>query len=82
MEDVLGAFKTLEKACLKTPVLAFPDINKLFLLETDVSKLGPGAALSQKQTDGQYHLVAYTSCSLAVHECNCHLTKWEFLALK
>ena len=32
-------------------MLAFSDFNKPFLLETDVSKLGLGAVLSQKQTD-------------------------------
>ena len=44
--------------------------------------MGLGAVISQKQTDGQYHLVAYASWSLSVHECNYHSTKQEFLALK
>ena len=38
--------------------------------------------LSQKQTDDQYHLIAYASQSLTVHEHNYHSTKQEFLALK
>ena len=75
MEDLLGAFETLIKACLKTPVLAFADFSKPFLLETDMSKLGLGAVLSQKQTDGWYHPVAYASHSLTVHEDNYHSTK-------
>ena len=41
--------------------LAFADFSKSFLLETDTSKLGLGAVLSQKQADSQYHLVAYAS---------------------
>ena len=72
----------LNKSCFEAPVLAFADFNKLFLLETDASKLELGAVLSQKQTDGWYHLVAYTSQSLTVHQCNYHSTKQEFLALK
>ena len=48
MADAKDAFETLEKACLKAPVLAFVDFNKSFLLETDASKLGLGAVLSQK----------------------------------
>ena len=32
MEDALGAFKMLKKACLETPVLAFADFKKPFLL--------------------------------------------------
>ena len=63
-------------------MLAFADFDKPFLLETNASKLGLGAVLSQKQADGQYHLVAYASQSLTTHECNYHSMKQEFLALK
>ena len=63
-------------------MLDFADFNKPFLLETDASKLGLGAVLSQKQADGQYHLVAYASCSLTTHEHNYHSTNQEFLVLK
>ena len=48
----------------------------------DASKEGLGAVLSQKQADGHYHLVAYGSQALTVHEKNYHSTKLEFLALK
>ena len=82
MEDTFGAFKAFKNTCLETTVLAFADFSKPFLLETDVSRLGLGAVLSQKQTDGQYHPVAYMSCSLAVHEHNYNLMKQEFLVLK
>ena len=81
-EDALGAFKAFKRTCLNTPVMAFADFSKPFLLETDTSKLGLGAVLSQKQTDGQYHLLAYMSHPLTVHEYNYHLTKQEFLVLK
>ena len=55
---------------------------KDFLLETDASKEGLGAVLSQKQADGWFHLVAYGSWALTAHEKNYHSTKLEFLALK
>ena len=51
----------LRYACLKAPVLGFANFNKPFLLETDASKLGLRDVLSQKQTEGQYHLAAYAS---------------------
>ena len=34
--------------------------------------------LSEKQTNGQYHLVAYASQSLTIHEHNYHSMKQEF----
>ena len=80
--EAKDTFATLKRACLKAPVLAFADFDKPFLLETDTSKLGLGAVLSQKQADGRYHLVAYASQSLTTHECNYHSTKQEFLVLK
>ena len=67
---------------MSTPVLAFADHTKDFLLKTDTSKEGLGAVLSQKQADGQYHPVTYGSWALTAHEKNYHSTKLEFLALK
>ena len=63
-------------------VLAFADYTKDFLLEMDASKEGLGAVLSQKQEDGQFHLVAYGSWALSTHKKNYHSTKLQFLALK
>ena len=59
--EAKDTFETLKKACLRVPVLAFANFNKPFLLETNANKLGLGAVLTPKQTNGQYHLVGYTS---------------------
>ena len=48
----------------------------------DTSKEGLGTVLSQKQEDGWFHLVAYSSQALTTHEKNYHSMKLEFLALK
>ena len=80
--EALEAFQTLKQACMNSPVLAFTDYTKDFLLETDASKEGLGAVLSQKQEDGWFHLVAYGSQALTTHEKNYHSTKLEFLVLK
>ena len=81
-EEALTAFERLKQACMNSPVLAFADYTKDFLLETDASKEGLGAVLSQKQEDGRFHPVAYGSRVLSTHKKNYHLTKLEFLALK
>ena len=82
MVDAKDAFKALKKNCPEAPVLAFANFNQPFLLETDASKLGLGAVLSQKQTDGWYHLVVYASWSLTIHEYNYHSMKQDFVELK
>ena len=51
MVEAKDAFETLKSTCLQAPVLAFANIDKPFLLETDAIKLGLGAVLSQKQAD-------------------------------
>ena len=76
------AFERLKAACLQAPILAFPDFNKPFLLETDASGRGLGAVLSQKQADGRYHPITYASCVMNETEQRYHSNKQEFLALK
>ena len=82
LPDALAAFQELKMKCLTTPVLAFADSKKRFLLETDASIEGLGAVLSQEQDDGHYHPVAYASCGLKGGELKYHSSKLEFLALK
>ena len=81
-ENALEAFQALKQACMSSPVLAFADYTKDFLLKMDASKEALGAVLSQKQADRHFHLVAYGSQALTTHEKNYHSTKLEFLALK
>ena len=81
-EEALQAFEALKQACMNSPVLAFADYTKDFLLETDASKEGLGAVLSQKQEDGWFHSVAYSGQVLTTHKKNYHSMKLECLALK
>ena len=76
------AVAILKRKVQTTPVLVFPDFEKPFLLETDASKEGLGAVLSQKQSDGWYHPIAFGSRSLTPAEKNYQSSKLEFLALK
>ena len=61
MEEVV---RVLKEKISSAPVLVFPGFDKPFLLETDASKEGLGAVLSQKQDDGYYHPVAFGSRTL------------------
>ena len=52
-----------------------------FVLETDASKIGLGAVLSQYQEDGKLHPVAYASRSVSTAESNYATTNLETLAV-
>ena len=80
--EVQEAVDILKRKIQSITVLVFPDFDKSFLLKTDASKEGLGAVLSQKQSDGHYHPVAFGSCSLMPSEKNYHSSKLEFLTLK
>ena len=81
-EAVRNVFHQLKKAVMSAPVLAYPDPNKEYLLETDTPKLSLGAVLSQKQSHRRYHPMAFRSRVLHGVEVNYHSTKLEFLAMK
>ena len=74
------AFDRLEAACLQAPILAFPNFSKPFLLETDAFGKGLGAVLSQKQSDGRYHPIAYASRIMTEMERRYHSNKQEFFS--
>ena len=74
--------RILKDKMQSTPVLVFTNFDKPFLLETDASKDGLGAVLSQKQYDGCYHPIAFGSHSLTLSEKNYHSSKLEFPTLK
>ena len=80
--EVRKSMNILKRKTQSTPILVFPDFDKPFLLEMDAFKEGLGTVLSQKQSDGHYHPVAFGSHSLTPSEKNYHSSKLEFLALK
>ena len=64
-----------------SPVLAYPDFNRSFVLETDASIRGLGAVLSQMQADNQLHPVAYASHAFTQAENNYAVTELEARAV-
>ncbi len=70
------AFLKLKQLLVSTPILAYPQLNRPFLLATDASTGdannpgGLGAVLSQIHDDGIERVVAYASRSLKPHEKN------------
>ncbi|XP_039602210.1 uncharacterized protein LOC120524423 [Polypterus senegalus] len=79
-EDCAAAFQQLKAALIGAPVLAYPDPNQPFLVDTDAINVGVGAVLSQSGETGE-RVVAYYSCSLSRPERNYCVTRRELLAV-
>ena len=76
-----NAFEELKSHLTESPLLAYPDFDKSFILETDASVKGLGAVLSQVQADGRPHPVAYASRALSPQEKHYAVTELESLAV-
>ena len=66
---------------LNDPVLAHPNQEKAFIVETDASDIAIGAVLSQEQDDGKYRPVAFLSKSLTPAERHYTTYDRELLAV-
>ena len=75
------AFEALKSKLLTPPILAYPDFSRDFIIETDASKHGLGAILSQHQEDNRLHPIAYASRSVSASEANYAITNLETLAV-
>ena len=80
-ESCKMAFVKLKQALTQAPVLAYPNFQEVFLLETDASGVGLGAVLSQRQSDGTVRPVVYASGTLQPHEKNYGISGLEGLGV-
>ncbi|KAJ8351912.1 hypothetical protein SKAU_G00233880 [Synaphobranchus kaupii] len=74
------AFDQLRVALTEAPVLAYPDAQRPFIVDTNASNTGVGAVLSQMDEDGE-RVVAYYSRALGKAERNYCVTRRELLAV-
>ena len=74
------AWNDLKGHLLSAPILANPNPDQEFILDTDASAYGIGAVLSQVQ-DGKERVIAYASRSLSKPERRYCVTRRELLAV-
>lgn len=79
-QECQEAFDYLKEALTSAPVLAMPDDESPWLLDTDASNSAIGAVLSQMQ-NGVERVVAYASRKLSKCELNYCVTRKELLAV-
>jgi len=70
-------FDKLEELLTSSPVLAYADIKRDFIMETDASGSGLGVVLAQEQEDGLVRPIAYASRLLRPHEKIMGLSNWK-----
>ena len=80
-EECQHGFETLKSKLTEAPILAYPDFELSFVLETDACVAGLGAVLSQHFSDGYLHPVAFASRALSAPEKNYSITELETLAV-
>ena len=76
-----AAFQALKERLCSAPVLAYPDFNRPFLLQTDASDVGLGAILAQRTANGQERVIAYASYTLSQRERNYSAMEKEAFAI-
>ena len=75
------AFERLKAAYEKAPLMSHADPDKPFTVEADASEFATGAELSQKDSEGKRHPVAFQSKSLQPAERNYDIYDKELLAI-
>ena len=74
--EYLKSFRTLKMLLTNDPILAYPNVNKQFVINTDASNFALGAVLSQNN-----HPIYYASRTLKQHEINYSTAEKELLAV-
>ena len=74
------AFDMLKLHFTTAPILAFPDINYVFHLESDASDYTTGAVLSIEK-EGVWHPVTFSSHSMMPQERNYPIADKEMLSV-
>ena len=79
-EETQEAFESLKKHLSSTPILAFPDVNKPFILYTDASLTAMAAVLAQVQ-DGKERATCYASKAFSKSQTNYSALKRKLLVI-
>ncbi|KAH9326967.1 hypothetical protein KI387_007145, partial [Taxus chinensis] len=75
------AFGQLKEALVSSPVLKNPDWSKPFILYMDALDATLGSTLSEKDENGNEHLIYFGSRQMSSAEINYTVTEKEALAI-
>ncbi|CAF4178955.1 unnamed protein product, partial [Rotaria magnacalcarata] len=84
-EDCQKSFDTLRQCLIEAPIIAYPLFDQSFILQLDVSDIGPSVILAQKLMDddgiSREHIIGYASRTLSTSERKYSSTERECLAI-
>ena len=80
-EECSKAFRSARQSLTEPPVLAYPDMNKKFLVTTDASTSAVGFILSQLDDQDREHPISYGGRSLRGAELKYAIPQLECLAI-
>jgi hypothetical protein len=75
------AFDHLKQAFTSTPILAYGDLSKPFILEVDASDFALGSVLSQVKEDRLVHPIAFHSRKFEAAKVNYEVHDKELLSI-
>ena len=80
-DECQSSFDQLPKHLCSAPVLAYPNFQRPFILDTNASDTGIGGVLSQLDEDGRERVIAYNSRLLSKQERQYCVTRRKLLAV-
>ena len=81
MEGCEQAFNNLKKQFTKELVLLMPDHNRPFQIELEASKVATGTMLTQLDSNGDRHPVAFLSQTFTNTKRRYEIYDWELLGI-
>jgi RNase H-like domain found in reverse transcriptase len=76
-----NVFDTLKKRFTEEPVSLMPNQSKLFQIKSDASKVASGTVLTQLNSDGDWHPIAFMSKTFSETERKYRIYDWELLGI-
>ena len=80
-QETQQVFEELKQQLTLAPILMMPDQTKPFQIECDASKYASGAVLTQLDSNGDHHLVAFLLKTFSEMERNYEIYNRELLAI-
>ena len=81
IDNCKTAFSLLKETLIIAPILAYPNYNKKFIIQTNASLTAIEGVLFQINDEGKEHPISYCSRTLNIHKRDYIVTERKYLAV-